>query len=463
MKFYNREKEIEILGKIEKDFRIAVIGRRRIGKTRLVEHFYKDKCITFFIPAEKAEKQIINSWAEEYSDFHFPKVETLNEFFEFVFVHFRDKIIFIDEIQNSLKVNKSFISDLQRAIDKYKPRLVISGSLISTMKKLIEDYKSPLYGRFDFVIKLKELDFKTIYKICRDLGLSFEDTFRVFSVFSGIPKYYELIEKIKEFDFEDFVMDMFVKYPKPLYEEVKTMLKEEFGKEHKTFFSILSSISQGKNKSSEIAGFIGRKQTEITKYLAMLRDDFEIIKKISPLINEKRGIYEIKDNIFSFWFGEIWRYNQLLETNDENQAISIVKRNLNKVVSLGFENIILGLIESKIIKLPFLPDKIGKQWGKFPNAEKGKNTYEIDFVALNKEKKQILFGECKWQDKVDAEKIVADLSKKSEYVVWQNQERKESFVVFAKSFSKKIKELGEKKVYCFDLRDVERSLNKKVI
>jgi len=465
MKFYNREKEIKILDGIKKDFRIAVIGKRRIGKTRLVEDFYKDKCITFFIPAEKAEKEIINGWVSEYSSLNLPKVETFKEFFEFIFFHFKEKIIFLDEIQNSLKINKSFIFDLQRAIDKHKPKLVISGSLISIMKKLTEDYKSPLYGRFDFIIKLDELNLKTVYEICKDLGLSFEDTLKVFAIFGGIPKYYELIEKMKKFSFENFILDMFVKYPRPLYEEVKTMLKEEFGKEHKSFFSILSSISQGKNKSSEIAGFIGKKQTEITKYLSMLKDDFEIIRRCTPLISEKKGVYEIKNNIFSFWFRNVWKYNQLLETNDENQAVEIIKKNLNKVISLNFENIILDLFKSKIIKLPFSPNKIGKQWGKIPSAEKGKNTYEIDIVALNKEKKQILFGECKWKDKINAEKIVKELIKKTDHINWPSEEdrkkRKEYFAIFAKSFSRKIKEFEGKEVYCFDLEDIEKILRKK--
>jgi len=85
MKFYNRNEEIKILNNIKEDFRIAIIGRRRIGKTRLVEEFYKDKCINFFVSAEKAEKEIINGWVKEYADLHLPNIDNFKEFFEFVF------------------------------------------------------------------------------------------------------------------------------------------------------------------------------------------------------------------------------------------------------------------------------------------------------------------------------------------------------------------------------------------
>ena len=39
------------------------------------------------------------------------------------------------------------------------------------------------------------------------------------------------------------------------------------------------------------------------------------------------------------------------------------------------------------------------------------------------------------------------------------ENRKESFAIFAKSFGKRIKEFEGKKVYCFDLRDLERIVN----
>jgi hypothetical protein len=454
MKFYNRKAEFKALGNIKGRFRIAVTGRRRIGKTALVEQFYKKGRITLFVSAEKAEKEIIYDWISEYPGLHLPKVDNFRDFFDFIFFHFKDKIIFIDEFQNFLKVNKSFLFDLQRLIDKYKPKLVISGSIISLMKKLVEDYKSPLYGRFDLIIKLKELDFKTVYAICSDLGLGIEDAFKLYSVFGGIPKYYEMIEKLKEFNFNSFVLDSFVIYPRPLCEEVKTMLKEEFGSEYKAFFSILSSISQGKNKHSEIAGYLGKRQTDITKYLAMLKDDFELIERRTPLVEGKKGIYAIKNNILSFWFGNIWRYNEFLETLQEDKIAEIVENKLNLHISKNFEKIILGLIREKLILHEFNFARAGSQWGKF-KGEKGRNSYEIDIVALNESTKEILFAECKWQDKVDAQKMLNAVKEKSGYVEWHNEDRKEFFAVFAKSFKEKTK---KKNAMLFDIKDIEKAL-----
>ncbi len=442
-----------MLKKLKKDFRVAVVGRRRIGKTRLVEEAFKNNLLTLFIPAEKTEAEIIRDWSKEYNEI--PPVNTFRELFEFVFGNV-DKIIFIDEIQNILKVNKSFVFDLQRLIDKYKPKLVVAGSLIRTMKKMVENYRTPLYGRFDIIIKLQELKFQVIYRICRDLKYSFEDAIKFYSVFGGIPKYYELLEKVGKVDLSEFVINSFVNYPRPLYEEVRTMLKEEFGREYKIFFSILSAISRGKNKLVEIANFVGREPTKITKYLSLLKDDFEIIEREVPLIKGKKGIYKIRNNLFHFWFSNIWAHAELIERNEEEIVAEKVKNNLNFWISLKFEDIIKEMIKDKLLFSEFT--KIGRQWGKIPNKPKGENIYEIDLVALNERTKEILFGECKWKERANPKKILEDLVEKAKYVQWHNKERKEIFAIFAKSFSKKIEEFEGKMVYCFDLKDLEKVL-----
>lgn len=447
MKFYDREKEIEILGNLKGNFRIAIVGRRRLGKTRLVEEFYKDKALTLFISAEKTEKEIVSGWIEEYKNIYIPRVETFKDILEYLFER-QEKIIFIDEIQNALKVNKSFIFDLQRLIDKYSPTLVVSGSLISVMKRLIESYKSPLFGRFDIIIKLQELNFPTVAKICKDLEIDFETAIKLYLVFGGIPKYYELIEKLKHFEKDKFILDMFVYYPRPLYEEVRTMLKEEFGGEYKLFFSILSSISQGKNRLGEISGFVGREQTKITKYMSLLSNDFEIIIKREPLMSGKKGVYEINSNILEFWLANIWRYQSLLERREEKQLAEIVLKNLEKYSGRMFERIITECITLRRISLPFNYERVGKQWGKIQGKPKGENEYEIDIVALNEQTREILFAECKWQEKVNANKILSELKEKAKFVEWNKEKRKEYYAIFAKSFKEKIEGAN-----CFDLRD----------
>ena len=83
----------------------------------------------------------------------------------------------------------------------------------------------------------------------------------------------------------------------------------------------------------------------------------------------------------------------------------------------------------------------------------GRKELEIDIIALNEETREILFCECKWQDKVNPEKLIEELKEKAKFVNWNNEKRKEYYAVVARSFSVKTKQ-GE----CIDLKELEKIL-----
>ena len=221
------------------------------------------------------------------------------------------------------------------------------------------------------------------------------------------------------------------------------------------------AVAEGKTKLNEISGVFGNKKNEVIKYLNIIRKAFKLIKRITPLTADikksKEGRYEIVDNFLNFWFYFIDKQKDFIEQERFQEVELFFKNNFNSFVGKKFENLIIGLIKTGEIKVPINFTKIGKQWGKIKGGEKGKNTYEIDIIALNEKTKEILFVECKWKEKVNPEKILEELKEKSKYVDWNNEKRKEHYAVFAKSFSKKIK---EKNIYCYDLKDLEKSVIK---
>ncbi len=441
-KFYDREKEKKVLMEVRsKKLKIAIVGRRRIGKTTLVREVLPN-AVFLFVPQNKSEKIIINEWSEEYE--FIPKMESLREVFKYLFKQYNDKIYFIDEFQNLIKVNKAILSDLQYLIDKYEPALIITGSLVSMMRQIIEDYKSPLYGRFDYIIKLKELDPLTSLKWGYDLKLDINHTVRLWSIIGGIPKYWELFEKTEKKDVDKYVEEYFIFYPRPLYEEINIMLKEEFGKEHKIYFSILEAISQGRNTIGEISNYTGIKPTNLTKYLYILRYDHEIIKRITSF-GGKRGIYAFKSNIFDFWFRYLYRYQYLLEEEKEKTLVNKFKETFNSYVGRKFEE----FIKDYLMKTH--PDY---NWHNWWHKDK-----EIDLLAVNEQTKELLAVEVKWQNLRlrDVKNIIEELHEKLPYVQWHNEKRKESLGIFAKKVDKKARDWLVSEGYkVWDLEDVER-------
>jgi len=147
-----------------------------------------------------------------------------------------------------------------------------------------------------------------------------------------------------------------------------------------------------------------------------------------------------------FWFKFVSRYFAEIDSGIDVNAVSNFNKNFNTFLGEIFEKLILDLLsQRKLVMFDF--DRIGKWWWK---------DKEIDVIALNERKKEVLFVECKWKSNVNALKVVKELQEKAKYVDWYKDKRKESFAVFAKSFSKKITQFNDKKVYCFDLGDVEK-------
>ncbi len=168
---------------------------------------------------------------------------------------------------------------------------------------------------------------------------------------------------------------------------------------------------------------------------------------VTESFKNKKGLYFFSDNLFEFWFRFVYPNIEKIERGDSEKVLEDdIKPYLNQFIGNKFEDVCEEILwETKIFDFT----KIGKWWHR---------DREIDVVALNERTKEILFAECKWKSRVNAEKVCRELVEKAEHVQWHNDKRKEYFAVFARSFSKRIGEFEDRKVFCFDLRNLEKIL-----
>ena len=451
-KFVDRERELRFLESRfqEEGFEFVIIsGRRRVGKSRLIEEFIKNKKAIYLLSENKPFAYNLKKFSKKISEFFgLPEIEvkSLEECFKLILSLHKSKeklVVVIDEFSYLIKQEPECIAEMQSIVDEIlKDKnifLILSGSAISLMQKHLLSYSSPLYGRTTGTIILKPLSFSFLAKWFPFAG--FEDLVKIYAVTSGIPKYLEFFEGKNA---EDEIKNNFFDPNSFLFREMPQLLSEEL-RNIGTYFTILEAISKGKNKVTEIANYAYIDAKEMVSYLHTL-ENLGFVRKITPLFG-KKGIYEVSDNYARFWFRFVSPYFSEIENYHSENAVREFEKEFNSYLGKIFEEIILQLILKGKIKLEFT--KIRKWWHK---------DKEIDLVALNERTKKILFGECKWKDRVNPKKILEELVEKAQYVQWHNKERKESFAIFAKSFSKKIKEFEGKKVYCFDLKDFERIL-----
>jgi len=460
MKFYDREGEIKKLRtftSLNKSIMIVIYGRRRVGKTRLMQHVFGKDSFYFYV-TEKEERLILDDFRTilmERCDY-VPNFTDFDDFFGFLFT-LSDKEIFIfDEFQNFKKINTSVFSIIQKYWDKYKDERKYSflflGSYIGLMKHLFKNYKTPLFGRSDALFNLKPLQ----YDVCKDILVDMEiSTFiEIYSIFGGVPKYYELLENVNDRTLLNIISEQFLDIGAPLLDEGTNILISEFGTQYRIYFSILEAIASGASTLNDIANRIGIKNTSLGPYISDLINEYEILVRKVP-VNEKaskskKGRYFIKDNFFKFWFRFIHKNRGFIESGRPEYVLSKIESELDQYIGPVFENICVEFLyrSNDEIKLPFVFQNIGSWWNR-----KGD---EIDIVALNDDTKDILIGECKWNNRKMDVDILTKLKDKKNLIKWNLNARTEHYCLFSKSgFSKRLHDAAEDEdILLFTLDDL---------
>lgn len=442
----------------------VVYGRRRVGKTELIKSFLRGKPHIYLLCDKGGTNRNVSRFKGKIAEyFGEPVIESgdFEEVFSYLIKRLKgEKIVVVfDEFSYLIEKDDAVPSLFQVVCDEVLRNenifLVLCGSSVSMMENGVLSKKSPLYGRKTAHIKLGELSFNYFNDFFPSNSL--DKSIEFFAVLGGIPFYLQKFSD-KKTTFENIKEQILSKQGK-LYEEVDFLLREEL-REPDVYKTILDAIASGKTKVVDIANASKINVQDIDKYLKVLiRLGF--IKKEIPVtkVKSKKSIYLIDDNFFSFYFLFLQPFKSDLEIGETKNIESRIKNNFHAFVGAKFEKLVQQEILRKTNTIQI--QKAGKWWGFYRDKETNKRkSIEIDIVALNEEKKEILFAECKWQSKVNAEKIVSDMAEKAKYVEWHNNKRKESFAVFAKSFKKKISKWQAKKVHCFDSKDLEKILKK---
>lgn len=474
MKFINREEELNSLEeyyKLSKErlITIAVSGLRRVGKTTLIKEFIKNKkALYFFVLETKTSSDLLGEFNEilkkEKIINEYEVINSWTNFFNIIFTRCEGYVIVFDELQNFYSLDKSVFSIMQKMCDENKERkinLIILGSLVGLFKNIFEDKKKPLYGRISAKINLKPFEIKNSFTALEHLKYEdIEEMIKIYGTFGGYPKYYAALEEFNLLNkkFEDILQYLFLRDNAPLENEVESILKQEFGRRSGLFYAILHSIALGKTKINEIASNVKMKESSITRHLSELNEKFGLVGNVK-LFNKKKKRYYITHPLIRFWFKFIYSKFSEYEINKLDLISQNIQSEFNAYFGRVYEYICKEIIVQKNAEgeFPFHIGEISK-WEGAKRTETGREELEIDWIALSRKSKELIFVECKWSDNINAPSVINELAEKAKYVDWNNKERKESFAVFAKSFSKKISEFEGRKVHCFDLKDAERTL-----
>jgi len=405
--FLGRAKELNALEKMynKKTFQMAIVyGRRRIGKTTILNEFIKDKN-SLYLPAEEVNDSLnLQKFSKLLGDKleieNFPAVADWNTFFSIIKKQLGSKhlVVVIDEYPYAATANKSLNSILQHIIDyDFKDTnifLILCGSSMSFMENQVLGEKSPLFGRRTGQLKINPLDYYDAAKFYDEV--SNEDKIKYYSCIGGTPYYLSLIDT--SLSFEENLRELYFEINGYLLNEGVLLMKQEF-REPATYNAVLQAIASGANTLNEIAGFTKLENTLISRYLVTLQE-LNYIERVIPYganpLKGKKSQYQITENFIAFWYRYIFPIRSEIERGNGNIYYQLTLDNLSEFIGPIFENITQQYLVrlNATAKLPFVAKSFGKWWGKDKNGV----VQEIDIVVDSVTGKELIIGECKWQN-----------------------------------------------------------------
>lgn len=357
-----RQKEIALLNKLcdTNDSKLVVVhGRRRIGKTYLINYMFKvnrDDCIFFEYTGsddQDADTQRLNFIEAIYDWFKTEPTKPITTWAEaFIFLkrtiedeiaqknHKGKIVIFIDEVAWIDKHNKAgFLSAFGHFYNTYCQKkenviTILCGSNASWIKnKILKDTKGPLYQRVDLEIPMLPFTLKETKEYLtkeKKFDIDNKTATDIYMILGGVAKYLSFLDS--SLSVSQNIDNLFFTISAPLFDEYDALFKSLFYDKHafhRQIVDVLCSKQSGFT-IAQLSTIIDKEQTDPTN--KRLRNaiaeliDTGFIKPLNKLHNKTRETkYIIADPFCLFHY----KWVKSLSKND----IVSMKNHFTNIVS----------------------------------------------------------------------------------------------------------------------------------
>src|SRR3989338_1462096 len=282
--FFGRERELSILAELHQS-RVASLvvikGRRRIGKTRLIEEFGKSLNVLSFVGLPPEEK--ISAVDQR---LHFAhelerqvgqgdvRADDWDNLFEALSLHVaRGKVLVtLDEINWMGSKDLTFLAKLKTIWDTKLSKnpnliLILSGSMSTWIEENILS-STGFFGRVTLDMTLEELPLPECARFWVPLTeqVSAYEKFKVLSVTGGIPRYLELIQP--DLSAEQNIDRLCFRKEGILFNEFDRIFSDLFSRRADSYKKIVMQLMDGSASMEEILKGLSQSASRvISEYL----------------------------------------------------------------------------------------------------------------------------------------------------------------------------------------------------
>jgi len=396
----------------------VVWGRRRVGKTALIQRFAEDRPTVFHTgggrPAEaelagfsRAAAPLLDDGLRDLGARPFADWDDALETLAAAAAD-RPLLLVLDEMPALTQTSPELPDLIRAAWDRLRSRtklkLLLCGSAVRTMEAMQEE-RAPLYGRLDLTLPLHPFRPHEAAEMLPALSPSRRAL--VWGLVGGTPLY------LRWWNQNDSVRSNLARLActpgGQLLTEGQLVLATE-GEAGELARQVLYAIAAGRTRFNEIEQTVRADPGRTLDRLVALR----LVERVVPVTESgkrtRRRVYRIADNFLAFWLGLLDRYRPEIERGLGESILPVLLDSLDDHMGGPWEEAFRehlrtvapagGLGEGIVAVGPF--------W------RSAGEPAEIDAVALaGRAREAVLLGEAKWAKRVSAAPLRAELERKA--------------------------------------------------
>lgn len=415
--FYGRRSELDQLRAIvrrDRWFFVKLSGRRRIGKTTLVQHALEGsgRRVLYIQIPDSGPAGVLSTVADAFQTFGVDRAThalptSLSGLAKSIARLAEDGfVVVLDEFQYfHRKVLAEFTSHLQREVDDLSRRaadvrggLFVLGSIHTELTSLLEDRDAPLYNRTTDTIELGHLDVASVVEILQaHAEPSPARLLTLWNLFEGVPKFYRdcFEQGALAAAPDELLRRMFFQSSAPLRNEADNWFLSELRGRYDVVLKFIArnpGCSNGE-LNDHVRAVSPESAEQTAGYVKTLADKYELVERRLPIFakkREKKGRYYVRDNFLRTWLDAIAPSAAAVNFQPTEVLVAQALERLRQSEGHGFERLVATLYEERSRKaLPGFPltHRIDGYWD-------AQGT-EIDLVAVDDGARAIRFGSCK--------------------------------------------------------------------
>ncbi|MBI5753053.1 MAG: ATP-binding protein [Hydrogenophilales bacterium] len=393
-------------------FFLQISGRRRIGKTALIQEALRGAGIakTLYVQIPDSDPAGVvaacNGYLETFGID--ARVTSLGELAQLIGRLAADGyVVALDEFQYFHRKQLSdFCSLLQAEVDRLAARsadipggLIVLGSLHAELTAMLENRDAPLFNRTTDSLELGHLDIGSVLEILR--AHADDDSSRLlflWNLFEGVPKFYRdaYEQGVLDAERKPLLQSLFFSSSSPLRNEADNWFLRELRGRYDMILQYLAKHPGCTNADIEaaMADLSGPGEVrQVGGYLKILSERYRMIERRLPIFAPPRarsGRYYIRDNFLRAWLSALQRPVAAVAFRPVGTLVDQADARLAEVEGYALEDLAGQLYEER--------SRLGI--GDFPLSERIRGYWdradvEIDLVAVSEDEQRIRFGTCK--------------------------------------------------------------------